>query len=45
MVERAHFWLNRFRAVLIRWNKKPSNDLALLHFPFGIIAWRYALPG
>ncbi len=45
VVERTHSWLNRFRAVLIRWNKKPANYLALLHFAFGIIAWRHALPG
>lgn len=45
VVERTHSWLNRFRAILIRWNKKPENYLALLHFAFGIIAWRHALPG
>ena len=45
MVERTHSWLNRFRAVLIRWNKKPENYLALLHFAFGLITWRHALPG
>lgn len=45
MVERAHSWLNRFRAILIRWNKKPENYLALLHFACAIITWRYALPG
>ena len=45
MVERTHSWLNRFRAVLIRWNKKPAHYLALLHFAFGIIAWRHTLPG
>ena len=45
VVERTHSWLNRFCAILIRWNKKPENYLALLHFAFGIIAWRRALPG
>ena len=45
VVERTHSWLNRFRAILIGWNKKPSNYLALLHFAFGLIAWRHALPG
>ena len=45
VVERTHSWLNRFRAVLIRWNKKPENYLALLHFACGIITWRHALPG
>ena len=45
VVERTHAWLNRFRSILIRWAKKPANYLALLHFVFGIICWRYALPG
>jgi putative transposase len=45
VVERTHSWLNRFRAILIRWAKIPANYLALLHFACGIIAWRHALPG
>ena len=45
VVERTHSWLNRFRAILIRWAKKPANYLALLHFACGIITWRHALPG
>jgi transposase len=40
VVERTHSWLNRFRAILIRWNKKAQNYLALLHFAFAIIAYR-----
>jgi putative transposase len=40
VVERAHSWLNRFRSILIRWNKKPENYLALLHLAFAIIAYR-----
>jgi transposase len=40
VVERTHGWLNRFRGILIRWNKKPENYLALLHFAFAIIAYR-----
>lgn len=31
VVERTHGWLNRFRAVLIRWAKKVDNHLADLH--------------
>ena len=42
VVERTHSWLNRFRALLIRWNKKPRNYLALLHFAFALIAFRAA---
>jgi len=45
VVERTHSWFNRFRAILIRWSKKPANYLALLHFACAVIAWRYALPG
>lgn len=42
VVERAHSWLNRFRRLLIRWDKKPENYLALLHFACGLIAFRAA---
>lgn len=45
VVERTHSWLHRFRAILIRWSKKPANYLALLHFACAIISWRHALPG
>ena len=31
VVERAHSWLNRFRRILIRWEKKAANYEALLH--------------
>jgi putative transposase len=31
-------WLNRFRCVLIRWEKKPEHYLAFLHFACGVIA-------
>jgi putative transposase len=40
VVERTHSWLHRFRALLIRWNKKPQNYLALLHFACAWIAFR-----
>lgn len=43
VVERSHSWFNRFRAVLIRWSKKPENALAMLHFAAAIVAWRHAL--
>ena len=45
VVERAHSWLNRFRRILIRWDKKPGNYLAMLHFACAIITWRQTLPG
>jgi putative transposase len=31
VVERTHRWMNRFRRVLIRWDKNVRNDLAFLH--------------
>lgn len=40
VVERTHSWLNRFRGILIRWNKKAENYLAMLHLAFGIITYR-----
>ena len=40
VAERTHSWLNRFRRILIRWEKKTENYIALLHFVFGLIAYR-----
>jgi putative transposase len=31
-VERIHSWLNRFRRLLIRWEKKAENYLAMISF-------------
>jgi putative transposase len=42
VVERTHGWINRFRRLLIRWEKKAENYVALLHFVCGIIAFRAA---
>nr|WP_156041644.1 IS5 family transposase [Chondromyces apiculatus] len=42
VVERSHSWMNRSRAILIRWSKRADTYLALLHFACGIIAWRAA---
>ena len=42
VVERSHSWLNRFRRILVRWDKKPDNYLAFLHFACGLIAFRAA---
>lgn len=42
VVERTHSWMNRFRRILIRWEKKPENYLALLHFVCALIAFRAA---
>jgi len=40
VVERTHSWMNRFRRILIRWEKKAENYIALLHFVCGLIAFR-----
>jgi putative transposase len=32
VVERTHSWLNRFRGILIRWDKKSTNYIANLQF-------------
>jgi len=42
VVERTHSWMNRFRRVLIRWDKSAANYLAFLHFACGLIAFRAA---
>lgn len=42
VVERTHSWMNRFRRILIRWDKKSANYLAFLHFACGLIAFRAA---
>lgn len=40
IVEVAHSWFNRFRKILIRYEKKSKNYLALLHLAASIICWR-----
>ena len=42
VVERTHSWMNRFRRLLVRWDKKAENYLAFLHFACGLIAFRAA---
>jgi len=42
VVERSHSWLNRFRRLLIRWEKKVENYLAMLHFACAWITFRAA---
>ena len=43
VVERTNSWHNRFRAVLVRWERNAENYLALLHLACGIIALQQAL--
>lgn len=42
VVERTHSWMNRFRRILIRWEKKPANFIALLHLVFAYITFAQA---
>ena len=42
VVERTHSWMNRFRAILIRWEKKAANFLALLHLACAYITFKQA---
>lgn len=42
VVERTHSWMNRFRRILIRWEKKPANYIAFLHLACALIAFRAA---
>ena len=40
MVERTHSWMNRFRRILVRWEKLPETFIAMLDLTCGIITWR-----
>ena len=42
VVERTHSWMNRFRRVLIRWEKNPENYIGLLHLTLAVITLRCA---
>jgi putative transposase len=42
VVERTHSWMNRFRRILIRWEKKLENYLGLLHLVCAWITYRAA---
>ena len=42
VVERTHSWMNRFRRVLIRWEKKVDNYCGMLHLVLAYITLRRA---
>jgi transposase len=42
VVERTNSWHNRFRALLIRWERKAEHYLAMLHLACGLIAFGQA---
>jgi transposase len=40
VVERTHSWMNRFRRLLVRWDKKVCHYLACLHLAWAYIPYR-----
>lgn len=42
VVERTHSWMNRFRRLLIRWEKEADNYLAFVHLACAWITHRAA---
>ena len=42
IVERTHSWMNRFRRLFIRWEKKVENYVAMLHIACTCITYRAA---
>ena len=42
VVERTHSWMNRFRRILIRWDKYAENYIAFLHFACALVVFRAA---
>lgn len=45
VVERTHGWTNRYRRLLVRWEKKETNYVALVHFAFAINLYRLIILG
>ncbi|OIN15368.1 transposase [Salmonella enterica subsp. enterica serovar Sarajane] len=45
VVERTHSWMNHYRHVLTRWEKKFENYEAMLRFVCGVIVWNKILLG
>ena len=43
LVERAHSWLVSWRAILVRWEKKPENYLGLIQLACALLWFRYYL--
>jgi len=40
VVERTHSWMNNYRKLRVRYEKKAPNFEALLHLAIAIICWR-----
>ena len=37
VVERTHSWMNRYRRILVRWEKKARNYTAMLHLACAVL--------
>jgi IS5 family transposase len=44
VVEVTHSWFNRFRKLLVRYERFVDSDEALLHLATAIICWRKVTP-
>ena len=44
VVEVSHSFVNRFRKLLVRFEKTDNSYLGLLHFAFAIVVWRNIIP-
>lgn len=42
VVERTHSWMNRFRSILVRWDKKVNNHIGGLHLASAYISFKRA---
>jgi transposase len=40
VAERTHSWMNRYRRILIRWEKKAENYIGMLHLVLGCITYQ-----
>lgn len=45
VVERLHSWLNRYRRLLVRWEKSEQNYIALIYFAFALQLYRLIVLG
>ena len=45
VIERLHSWLNRYRRLLVRWEKSEQNYIALIYFAFALQLYRLIVLG
>ena len=45
VVERTHSWSNRAKRLLVRWEKKAENYIAMLHLSFATLIFNKLLAG